>query len=217
MRRQIVLLAALLALGAGSASQAADTLDTRIMGLARSWDHVNFETPASARADQAAKLAAQADALSHQFPGRAEPLVWKAIALATEAGARGGLGGLALCKEAKADLEQAEKIDPTALGDGSVYTSLGSLYSEVPGFPIGFGDKAKAKSYLRKALALNPNGLDANYYYGELMLQTGNYAEAERALQRALSAPARPGREVADHGRKAQAADLLAKARAHKG
>ncbi len=214
MRIPLIAFAALVLAGPVTA---ADSLDARIEVLARTWDHVNYEVGSAARVDQAASLAAQADALSKQFPGRAEPLVWKAIALSTEAGAKGGMGALPLVKAAKATLEQAEKINPNALGDGSIYTSLGSLYYQVPGFPVGFGDKGKASAYLKKALAVNPGGLDANYFYGDYLFRDGKYAEAAKALQKAMAAPARPGREVADHGRKAEAAALLAKAKAKLG
>ncbi|WP_293680856.1 tetratricopeptide repeat protein, partial [uncultured Phenylobacterium sp.] len=188
-------------------------LDGRIDALARTWDHANYETQGQAKVSQLAAIVAQADALARQYPGRAEPLIWKGIALSTEAGAKGGMGALGLAKEAKANLEQAEKIDPKAL-NGSVYTSLGSLYYQVPGFPVGFGDKSKARAYLKRALAANPNGVDSNYFYADFMFHEGQYGEAERALQKALNAPARPGREVADRGRHAEAVALLAKVRA---
>ncbi len=189
--------------------------DARVDGLARNWAHVNFEVrDKGAQATQAAQLAAQADALARQNPKRAEPLVWEAIALSTEAGAKGGLGALSLVKSARDLLERAERIDPRALGDGSVYTSLGSLYSQVPGFPIGFGDPVKARAYLQKALAINPNGIDPNFFYGDFLLRQGDAAGAVRAFEKALAAPARPGREVADRGRRAEVSALLAKARA---
>lgn len=216
MRTLFASLAALAVSGGLALAQPAP-LDARVETLARTWDHVNYETQGAAKASQAAALAAQADALAKQYPGRAEPLVWKAIALSTEAGAKGGLGALSLAKEARATLEQAEKINPNALGDGSVYTSLGSLYYQVPGFPVGFGDKDKARSYLKKALAANPNGIDPNFFYGDFLFHQGQYAEAEKALQKALAAPARPGREVSDRGRKAEAQALLAQARAKAG
>lgn len=216
--KTLAALAAVVALAptAAALAQSAD-LAGRVDALAHRWDHVNYEVRGADKAEQAAALAAQADAVARQFPGRAEPLVWKAIALSTEAGAKGGLGGLALAKEAKATLEQAEKLNPAALGDGSVYTSLGSLYYQVPGFPVGFGDKAKAQAYLRKALAQNPNGLDPNYFYGDFLFHQGQYAEAERALQKALAAPPRPGREISDRGRRAEVAALLAQVRAKRG
>lgn len=209
-------LSAGLAVAGGALAEAGD-LNARVEALARTWDHVNYEVRGPAKVDQAAALAAQAEAVAHQFPGRAEPLVWKAVALSTEAGAKGGLGGLALAKQAKATLEQAEKINPNALGDGSVYTTLGSLYYQVPGFPVGFGDKAKAQAYLKKAVAQNPSGLDPNYFYGDFLFHQGQYAEAQKALQRALAAPPRPGREVSDRGRRAEAAALLAQVKGKQG
>jgi tetratricopeptide (TPR) repeat protein len=211
--RKTLLTALVLSTGLLAGAARADVLDARIDSLARSWAHANYAIgDKSAQADAAARIAADADALARQNPNRAEPLVWEAIAKATEAGAKGGLGGLALAKEAKALLERAEKINPAALGDGSVYTSLGSLYAQVPGFPVGFGDAGKARGYLQKALAMNPAGVDANFFYGDFLVRQKDYAGAAVALKKAISAPPRPGREVADRGRKAQAAALLAEA-----
>lgn len=212
-RKLLPALSLALSLMAGAAR--ADALDPRLDGLARAWAHANYEiTDKSAQGEAAAQVAAEADALAKQNPDRAEPLVWEAIAKATQAGAKGGLGGLALAKESRALLEKAEKINPAALGDGSVYTSLGSLYAQVPGFPIGFGDPNKARAYLRKALAANPNGVDPNFFYGDFLMRQNDYAGAVAALKKAIAAPARPGREVADKGRKAQAAALLSQAQA---
>lgn len=213
IQKSLVALGLALSLAAGAAR--ADALDPRLDGLARAWAHANYEiTDKGAQGAAAAQVAAEADALAKQNPGRAEPLVWEAIAKATQAGAKGGLGGLALAKESRSLLERAEKINPNALGDGSVYTSLGSLYAQVPGFPIGFGDPAKARSYLQKALAANPNGVDSNFFYGDFLMRQNDYAGASKALQKALAAPPRPGREIADKGRKAQASALLSQAQA---
>ncbi|RRN63592.1 hypothetical protein EIK80_15975 [Caulobacter sp. 602-1] len=213
MQKSLVAFGLALSLAAGAAR--ADALDPRLDGLARAWAHANYEiADKGAQGAAAAQVAADADALAKQIPGRAEPLVWEAIAKATQAGAKGGLGGLALAKESRSLLERAEKINPNALGDGSVYTSLGSLYAQVPGFPIGFGDPAKARSYLQKALAANPNGVDSNFFYGDFLMRQNDYAGASKALQKALAAPPRPGREIADKGRKAQASALLSQAQA---
>lgn len=213
MKLPMLAVVAAMALVATPALAADPVFDARIDGLARTWAHVNYEVrDKSAQAVEAARLAAEADVLARQYPNRAEPLVWEAISTATEAGAKGGMSGLALAKSARGMLERAEKINPSALGDGSVYTSLGSLYAQVPGFPIGFGDAGKARAYLTKALAANPNGVDSNFFYGDFLMRQGDYTGAEAALQRAVNASARPGREVADRGRKAQAAVLLATA-----
>jgi tetratricopeptide (TPR) repeat protein len=107
-------------------------------------------------------------------------------------------------------LERAEHINPAALGDGSVYTSLGSLYAQVPGFPVGFGDPVKARAYLSKALKVNPSGIDPNFFYGDFLARQGDNAGAVKALEHALAAPPRPGHEVADRGRRAEVSALLA-------
>jgi tetratricopeptide (TPR) repeat protein len=212
MKRLILALTA--ALTASTALADPGTLDSRIDGLARGWACANYEIhDNAARATEAGRLAGDAASLARQYPNRAEPLVWEAIATATEAGAKGGMAGLSLAKSARALLEQAERINPAALGDGSVYSSLGSLYAQVPGFPIGFGDPAKARVYLQKALAANPNGIDPNYFYGDFLSRQGDHAGAIRALERAVLAPPRTGRDVADRGRRLEAQALLAQER----
>ena len=133
-----------------------------------------------------------------------ERRIWQGIVLSTWAGAKGGLGALGLAKRARQPLEAALKIDPTAL-DGSAYTSLGSLYSKVPGFPAGFGDDDKAEQLLQAALKVSPDGIDPNYFYGEFLVDEDRYAEAVTYLTRALAAPPRPNRELADKGRRAEA------------
>ena len=140
------------------------------------------------------------------------PLIWEGIVVSSLAGEKGGLGALGLAKRARACYEQSLKIDDHAL-DGSAYNSLGVLYYRVPGWPIGFGDRKKADELIRKALAINPDGIDPNYFYGDFLLSTGRPAEALPYLQRALSAAPRPGRENADKGRRAEAAALMEKAR----
>ncbi len=121
--------------------------------------------------------------------------------------------------QAKDLLLSAEKIDPGALS-GSIYTSLGTLYAKVPGWPIGFGDKAKAAAYLKQALAINPTGIDPNFFYGEFLADQGRDADAIDYLNRALAAPSRAGREDSDAGRRIEAqtlADALRKKQGHLG
>lgn len=137
-------------------------------------------------------------------------LIWGAIIDSSWAGAKGGLGALSLVKQAKADLEKALSIDPDAL-QGSAYTSLGALYYQVPGWPIGFGDNKKAEAMFRKALAINPAGIDPNYFYGDFQLTQGNKQVAKQYLEKALNAAPRPGREIADRGRHADIERDLAK------
>jgi Tfp pilus assembly protein PilF len=134
--------------------------------------------------------------------------VWHGIVLATYAAAKGGLGALDLVKQAKAELEQAIKLDAQVLG-GSAYTSLGSLYHQVPGWPFGFGDDDKAEALLKQALAINPDGIDPNYLYGDFLLRKKRYKEARTYLEKTLRAADRPGLAVADEGRRAETRELL--------
>jgi Tfp pilus assembly protein PilF len=129
--------------------------------------------------------------------------------LSTYAGAKGGLAALGLVKRARQALEQALELDATAL-DGSAYTSLGSLYYQVPGWPLGFGDDDKAREYLRKALELNPKGIDPNYFYGDFLIEQGEPERARDYLSKALKAPDRPGRALADAGRREEIRRKLA-------
>ncbi len=187
-------------------------LDQSILDIQHQWAQVMYETPERAKGDAFAKLDSEAKVVAGHYPGRAEPLIWEAISLSSHAGVAGGLTGLGMAKEARDLLVQAEKIDPKAL-DGSVYTSLGALYAKVPGWPLGFGDKEKAEAYLKKAVTLNPNGMDPNYLYGDFLFGEGRYKESEQALEHALHAPPRPNRPLADKGRKGEIEALLAQVR----
>jgi len=206
-------LAAALGLAA-AAPVSADPVTDRAATLQRGWDHVNYEVPQATRLAEMARLHRDADAMVAAAPGRAEPLIWDGIIVASEAGLRGGLGGLGLARDARALLERAEKIDARAL-NGAALTSLGSLYAQVPGAPIGFGDRTRARAYLQRALAIAPNDIDANYFMGDLLYRQHDYAGAVRVLEHALAAPARPGRAAADRGRRAEVSALLAQARGH--
>lgn len=203
-----------LALAAASPAFADSRFDAQLDQLAQGWAHVNYEIRDARAEDLAAqKLASEAEALGKANPGRAEPLAWQALALLCEADARHNLSSLELARQARRLLEAAAKIDPDALGPGVIYANLGSLYAEVPGFPLGFGDRRKAQAYLEKALAANPDGLDANYFYGDFLYRQGRSSQAIRALEKALAAPTRPSRALASRGRKWEASELLEKIR----
>ena len=80
---------------------------------------------------------------------------------------------------------------------------------------MGCGDDKKARELLRKGLAVNPNGIDANYFQADFLRDQEDWKGAVAALQKALAAPARPGRELADSGRRKEAEALLAQLRPH--
>lgn len=187
-------------------------MSPELLSLSETWAEIKYRMPEDQRIDALEKLNQKAAALVSDSPGSAEPMVWQAIIISTLAGEKGGLGALSMVKEAKKLLERAEAFDPDVL-DGSVYTSLGSLYYQVPGWPIGFGSDDKAKSYLEKALAVNPDGMDPNYFYGDFLLQEGEYSQAAVVLEKALAAPARESRPIADAGRRIEIEDALKRVR----
>jgi tetratricopeptide (TPR) repeat protein len=185
-------------------------MSPELLELSEAWAKIKYQTPKDQRVKAFEALNEQAAAMVEANPGKAEPLVWQAIILSTTAGEKGGLGALSLVKQAKKLLDRAEAIDPQVL-DGSVYTSLGSLYYQVPGWPLGFGDDDKAESYLKKALAVNPDGMDPNYFYGDFLMQEKAYAEAAAAFEKALAAPPRENRPLADAGRREEIQAAMAK------
>lgn len=208
MTRKTITSLLLLAGLSGAALATPANLDEAIVDIAHRWAKVSYQTPEAEREAAFNGVISEAKQVTQAFPGKAEPLVWQAIVLSSAAKAQGGLGALSKVKEARDLLLAAEKINPTAL-DGSVYNSLGSLYAKVPGWPVAFGDKKKAGEYLEKALAINPNGIDPNYFYADLLADQGEYAKAAEHLKRALAAAPRPHREDADAGRRQDVQHLL--------
>lgn len=211
MRVEMKLIGAVLSLFLAGSALASDdpAMDAKVGELQAAWAHAKYEVKGEDAQLQALQaLAGEAHSVTATYPGKAEPLIWEAIILSTQAGVKGGMGALSLVKDAKAKLEEAEKINPNAL-DGSVNTSLGSLYYQVPGWPVGFGSDKKAKAYLEKAVAMNPDGIDPNYFYGDFLFRQGEYAKAQQVLTHALAAAPRPGREVADAGRREEINALL--------
>ncbi|HVY83842.1 MAG TPA: tetratricopeptide repeat protein [Caulobacterales bacterium] len=205
-----------LAMAFASPAAADPQTDQQIAALAHAWDHAQFEiTGNDAKLTELQRLDAQSDQLARAHAGAAEPLVWEAIILSSEAGVEGGLGALGKVNRARDLLLQAERINPNALGDGSIYSSLGSLYYQVPGFPLGFGNRDRAREYLERALRMNPNGIEPNYFMADFLIRGNDYAHAATYLERAQAAPPRPGREVADNGRRRDIAALMAQVRAH--
>ncbi|MFM1805883.1 MAG: hypothetical protein RL212_142 [Pseudomonadota bacterium] len=207
IHKVIVSLFTLLAVASGSSFAG---VEEDVAQLQREWEKVKYQSPAAQHEKGFESLIKLADKMVDQNPNRAEPLIWHGIIESSYAGAKGGLGALGHVKNAKKALEKALEINPSAL-DGSAYTSLGSLYYQVPGWPIGFGDDKKATEFLKKGLAINPDGIDPNYFYGDFLFRNGDLAGAERALRKALAAPARNGRKVADDGRRKEINQILEK------
>jgi len=213
MKYKLLLTSLLFTVGLSSA-QADSQTDASVHTLQHEWAMIKYKV--NGKKPQLAKfqvLADKAQQLTLASPNSAELKIWQAIILSTEAGVKGGMGALSLVKKARNLLLESQKINPNAL-NGSAYTSLGSLYYQVPGWPIGFGNDNRAESNLKKALAINPKGIDPNYFYADFLLDQDKPAEAIAVLKIALAAPKRANRPIADAGRRVEVQQLLKKAQA---
>ena len=174
--------------------------DELVTELQHDWAAANYQAKGDQQEAAFEALVDRADALVASHPESPELLIWNGIIKSSFAGVKGGLGALSLAKAARSSFESAIELDDHAL-NGSAYTSLGTLYYKVPGWPVGFGSDKKAVQLLTKALEIDPDGIDANYFYADYMLQKKEYEEAERYLLKAQQAAPRPSRPVADEGR----------------
>lgn len=194
-----------------SASALAD-LDSEILSLQQRWAEVNYQMEGKDQLAAFESLIEEAQEMTETYPDAAPAWIWSGIIKSTYAGAKGGLGALKQAKASKADLEKALAIEPDAM-QGSAYTSLGTLYFNVPGWPVGFGDDEKAEELLLQALTINPDGIDPNYFYGDFLINQKRYEEAETFLLAAQAAPKRPDRPLADAGRQKEITQALLKVR----
>ncbi|ATC88332.1 hypothetical protein [Pseudoalteromonas arctica] len=181
-----------------------------LTSIQQKWATANYELEDDAQIDAFTQLSEQSALFVKNYPNSAQTHIWNGIVLASFAGAKGGLGALGLAKEAKTSLENALSIDGTAL-NGSAYASLATLYSKVPGWPIGFGDDNKAEKLFKQALAFNLEGIDTNYLYGEYLYDEGDYKQAKARLLVAQAAGIRDTRAKADKYRQQAISQLLVK------
>lgn len=194
-----------------ASAASAETMQEGVSHIRSGWEHISYEVHGSStQTRQLDRLADEAASLVSQYPGKAEPLLWQGIVVSEQANRANIFHRLGLAKRARDILARAYEIDPDA-ANGGVAMSLAVLYYKVPGSPIGFGDDAKAGQLLRHALALDPDGLDANYFYGDYLHDQGDNANAARYLRHALQAPHDARRPVWDAGRRREVQALLDK------
>ncbi|TVV74464.1 hypothetical protein FOY91_09800 [Sphingomonas solaris] len=203
--------AALLAFSGIAHASDNPAMDAAVQHINDQWAHIRYQVRnRDEQYRQLDVLAGQAAQVAAHYPGRAEPLLWQGIVVSEEAARASVLRQLSLAGQARAILEKAQAIDPD-VADGGVKMSLGVLYYRVPGFPIGFGSTAKARSLLEGALKQDPRGLDNNFFYADFLNDEGKPAQARTFVLRALQAPTNTSRPVWDAGRRTELRELLAK------
>ena len=174
------------------------TLEQELSAMQNEWARIKYAVPdKQKKLADIAKLGAKAESVTKAFPKSAEAKIWEAIILATDANITKGMAPLPKVEKAKALLEESLKINPKAM-DGAAHMTLGSLYFQVPGWPVGFGSDKLAEDHFKKALAISPGNMDTNYWYGEFMMDQGRPAEAVQYFQTAEKALIRKDRRDAD-------------------
>jgi tetratricopeptide (TPR) repeat protein len=200
---------------AGIAAADGQSFDDALLSIQHEFDQASFSgLTGSDRKDAFATLVEHAADFSARFPDRPEAVAWNGIVLSTYAGEVSAMSAMRYAKAARTALHEAESMAPESL-DGGLYASLGALYSKVPGGMMGFGDDRLAAEYFVKALAVDPENIDSNFFYGEFLLEQEDYTSAIRVLERALAAPAVEARPLFDTGRRAEIRTLLASAEQH--
>ena len=197
-------------------SQAADTLSPEVRRLQTKWEAIKFSVPeGDDQTNQMNALGEDADAVAARLPGTPEALIWDGIITSERASMASTFHALGFAKRARDILEQAYSLDPAKLDAGAT-TSLGVLYYRVPGFPIGFGDKARARQLLEQAVKLAPNGLDAWYFYGDFLYSQNELSKADEVLRHAHKIPQHPDRPLWDKNRRLVIEELLDKIQANR-
>lgn len=171
----------------------ADSMQERVSKIESSWVDATQTELASKpqRKNIFLQLAEDITDVVKAFPRQAEPLILKSAILLTMAEDATSFVALGLVKQAKDLLAQAIDINPEA-SEGSALVTMGVLYYKVPGWPVAFGDNDEAENYLLKALEINPDGVDSNYYYAEFLLEQGKTEEAVSFLNKAIEAKIDP-------------------------
>lgn len=204
-----LMLAALAAMALPAAASAGMPEDVKFLN--DNWARISYQMNGSSHQAAALdKLAQQADQVVARYPGQADPLLWQGIIVSEQANRANIFHKLSLATRARDILARAYAVNPRA-GNGGAAMSLGVLYYKVPGSPFGFGDGARARQLLQQALALDPNGLDANYFWGDYLYDQSDKVGSKAALLKALRAPHDSNRAVWDAGRRREVQALLAK------
>lgn len=199
-----------------SVSLYAAELESTLSALENTWAQAYYSDSPAHQKQTYATLLKQSEELIKHNPKSAEVKIWHATILSANAAHQSPVSALSSLEAAKSLLEQAIKENPKAL-NGAAYVTLGTLYYMVPGWPVSFGDNQTAEKLLQASLKINPDGIDANYFYGDFLLQQDRLSEAERYLRKAVNAPIRQEQPFSDSQLQNQAKTALANLSQQKG
>ncbi len=186
----------------------ASSITAEINQIESRWATIYYAENSSQQKAHYPALINRAQDLSTKNPQAVEPLIWKAILLATNAAHQSPFKALESINTAKELLEHCIKTQPEAL-EGAAHVVLATLYYMTPGWPISFGNNERAESLFITALEINPLSIDSNYFYGDYLLSQDNTKNAQIYFKRALKAPIRQHQQYADKQLKKEALTAL--------
>ncbi len=186
----------------------AGALEESLNSIETEWASIYYGEADSKQGSAYLSLIEKTEQLTKQFPDKAEPIIWQAVVKSSYADHQDAISALESINNARDLLVKAIAINPKAMG-GSAYVTLGTLYYMVPSWPVGFGDTEEAKKLLEAALKINPDGIDANYFYGDFLLSTNHAADAVKYFEHAAAAPSRPEQLFSDNKLKEEASLAL--------
>lgn len=186
-------------IAATSAGVMADTNPTSVPEFAEAFAQYRFDLTGKAQKQGYEELDAHISDAMASSPDDAELIAWAGIVRSSLAGASGGLGALKMAKQSKRLFEKAMKIDANAL-DGGARTSLGVLYTKVPGWPLGFGDKKTGEAMMTSSANLFPENLSAQFFLADFYEEQGRKADAVATYRQALDAPVDTNAMTSDKG-----------------
>ncbi len=184
-------------------------LNTDVTRVRSEWEKLKFTMREGKKQTELMnQLGEVADQLPAKYPNNAEAYIWDGIITSERASMASAFSAMGLARQARDLLEKAYALDPKAL-DAGAPTSLAVLYYRVPGFPIGFGDVKKARALLEEATKTAPQSLDAQYFYGDFLVEQREYGHARQVLEAALTIPQNPNRPLWDSNRRLVIQHLL--------
>jgi tetratricopeptide (TPR) repeat protein len=171
------------------------------------WAKIYYSESANKEASYSSLLK-DTQTLVKKYPQAVEPMIWKALIILTSAEFESPFTALDSVNTAKKILEKAIQQQPNTL-DGVAFVILGTLYYMTPGWPISFGDEDRAEELLKQGLVINPQSIDAHYFYADYLLSRDETKKAQKYLRLALKIPNRPEQQYADNQLKQEALTVL--------
>ena len=188
----------------------ARTVDETLRDIEDRWAIALYESSGRDKQKALTRLLQDARAFAASHSNSPEAAAWHGIIARECTRSRCRAGSKNLQKEARDALLKAEALDPYALG-GRVYANLGALYSQTSSAFGGFGSQVKGIGYLWRAIIVDPECLESNYLYAELLVGEENLVEARDILLKASETPVRSDHVRADRGRRQDVLALLQK------